>query len=251
MKKYYETLEFSMIQKAIKNYCFSEMAKNQVDALKPYHDLDDLKLYQDDVFHAMTIIYAYGRIPLAPYEDIEEIIQKAQKGGVCYPQDFLKIIQILKNVLEIQNYLENDIEKQINTLVQEISSYQKIAAFGYMQSESVACNLQFDLQTSGKLIFSCFNIKDQADYITDADENNLIIIFSESGTYFDRIFPRAKPFKSNKKKPKICMITSDQSIEYPFIDFYIRYNSKGGYASHPYPLQLISDLICIKYSETL
>ena len=73
MKKYYETLEFSMIQKAIKNYCFSEMAKNQVDALKPYHDLDDLKLYQDDVFHAMTIIYAYGRIPLAPYEDIEEI----------------------------------------------------------------------------------------------------------------------------------------------------------------------------------
>ena len=33
------------------------------------------------------------------------------------------------------------------------------------------------------------------------------------------------------------MITSDQSIEYPFIDFYIRYNSKGGYASHPYPLQ--------------
>ena len=111
MKKYYETLEFSMIQKAIKNYCFSEMAKHQVDALKPYHDLDDLKLYQDDVFHAMTIIYAYGRIPLAPYEDIEEIIQKAQKGGVCYPQDFLKIIQILKNVLEIQNYLENDIEK--------------------------------------------------------------------------------------------------------------------------------------------
>ena len=47
------------------------------------------------------------------------------------------------------------------------------------------------------------------------------------------------------------MITSDQSIEYPFIDFYIRYNNKGGYASHPYPLQLISDLICIKYSETL
>ena len=158
----------------------------------------------------------------------------------------------VKNVISNLNYfLENDIEKQINTLVQEISSYQKIAAFGYMQSESVACNLQFDLQTSGKLIFSCFNIKDQADYITDADENNLIIIFSESGTYFDRIFPRAKPFKSNKKKPKICMITSDQSIEYPFIDFYIRYNSKGGYASHPYPLQLISDLICIKYSETL
>ena len=55
----------------------------------------------------------------------------------------------VKNVISNLNYfLENDIEKQINTLVQEISSYQKIAAFGYMQSESVACNLQFDLQIS-------------------------------------------------------------------------------------------------------
>lgn len=53
----------------------------------------------------------------------------------------------VKNVISNLNYfLENDIEKQINTLVQEISSYQKIAAFGYMQSESVACNLQFSLQ---------------------------------------------------------------------------------------------------------
>mgnify|MGYP000517847618 CR=1 FL=1 len=50
----------------------------------------------------MTIIYAYGRIPLAPYEDIEEIIQKAQKGGVCYPQDFFKNYSNIKNVLEIQ-----------------------------------------------------------------------------------------------------------------------------------------------------
>ena len=30
----------------------------------------------------MKIIYAYGRIPLAPYEDIKEILQKAEKGGV-------------------------------------------------------------------------------------------------------------------------------------------------------------------------
>ena len=99
-------------------------------------------------------------------------------------------------------FLENDIEKQINTLVQEISSYQKISRFWYMQSESVACNLQFDLQTSGKLIFSCFNIKDQADYITDADENNLIIIFSESGTYFDRIFQEPSHSKVTKRNQR-------------------------------------------------
>ena len=59
----------------------------------------------------MKIIYAYGRIPLAPYEDIKEILQKAQKGGVCYPQDLLKIVQILKNVQEVQAYLDQEIEQ--------------------------------------------------------------------------------------------------------------------------------------------
>ena len=44
-------------------------------------------------------------------EDIKEILQKAQKGGVCYPQDLLKIVQILKNVQEVQAYLDQEIEQ--------------------------------------------------------------------------------------------------------------------------------------------
>ena len=111
MKKSYRTLEFSFIQDYIKNYCFSEMAKKRIDQIKPFQDIDDLKLYQDDISSAMKIIYAYGRIPLAPYEDIKEILQKAQKGGVCYPQDLLKIVQILKNVQEVQAYLDQEIEQ--------------------------------------------------------------------------------------------------------------------------------------------
>ena len=74
MKKSYRTLEFSFIQDYIKNYCFSEMAKKRIDQIQPFQDIDDLKLYQDDISSAMKIIYAYGRIPLAPYEDIKEIL---------------------------------------------------------------------------------------------------------------------------------------------------------------------------------
>ena len=111
MKKSYRTLEFSFIQDYIKNYCFSEMAKKRIDQIQPFQDIDDLKLYQDDISSAMKIIYAYGRIPLAPYEDIKEILQKAKKGGVCYPQDLLKIVQILKNVQEVQAYLDQEIEQ--------------------------------------------------------------------------------------------------------------------------------------------
>ena len=109
----------------------------------------------------------------------------------------------VKNVISNLNYfLENDIEKQINTLVQEISSYQKIAAFGYMQSESVACNLQFDLQTSGKLIFSCFNIKDQADYITDADEIILLLFFQNQEPILIVFFQEPSHSKVTKRNQR-------------------------------------------------
>ena len=49
MKKSYRTLEFSFIQDYIKNYCFSEMAKKRIDQIQPFQDIDDLKLYQDDI----------------------------------------------------------------------------------------------------------------------------------------------------------------------------------------------------------
>ena len=103
------------------------------------------------------------------------------------------------------------------------------------------------MQTSAKPVFTAIKVANQAEYITNADEKTLIILFSDSGTYFDRIFPRAKPFKQQSKKPKICLITSNKELDYPFIDQYIRYDSRGDYATHPYSLTAIADTICIEY----
>ena len=62
-------------------------------------------------FCSLTYYNAYGYIlcsvilclvsVISNKMKIKEILQKAQKGGVCYPQDLLKIIQILKNVQKI------------------------------------------------------------------------------------------------------------------------------------------------------
>ncbi|MEG0275814.1 MAG: MurR/RpiR family transcriptional regulator [Coprobacillus sp.] len=142
-------------------------------------------------------------------------------------------------------------ENNIIDLANDIYKYKKVAAFGYMQSENIALNLQYDLQTNGKPLFTCIKFIDQVDYMNSADEDTLIIIFSESGTYFDRVFQRTKPFKDTKSKPKIYMVTSNASLSIPYIDTYIRYQSRKDYASHPYPLMIISDLICIQYSHIL
>lgn len=143
------------------------------------------------------------------------------------------------------------LDRDIQNLVNDIKKYDKVAAFGYLQSENVALNLQYDLQTNGKIVFTRLKFIDQVEYIHHCDENTLLIIFSESGTYFHRVFQRMKPFANLKHKPKIYMITSSSTHTDPFIDYYIRYNSRNDYASHPYPLIAIVDLICMQYAQSL
>lgn len=111
MKNSYDVLEFHMIQENIKQYCFSEMAKMKIAELKPLTDIEDLRLFQDDISAATKMIYAYGKLPISPFADIQEILQKANKGGVLFPQDFLLILQILKNIHEIEIYLNNEIDQ--------------------------------------------------------------------------------------------------------------------------------------------
>lgn len=153
---------------------------------------------------------------------------------------------VISNLLQFKN---TNIDSQIDELVQDIKNYKEVAAFGYMQSENIALNLQFDLQSSRKIIYSCYNVHDQKEYIENATNKNLIIIFSESGSYFKRIFPRVKPFTNNFNKPKIWLITSNKELTISYVDKYICYSSRTDYASHPYPLMIISDLICMKYAQ--
>lgn len=140
-------------------------------------------------------------------------------------------------------------EQAIQKLVKDISQYKNVAAFGYRQSENVALNLQYDLQTNGKHIFTCIKFTEQAEYIEQANQDDLIIIFSDTGTYFDRVFERVKPFKNMKTKPKIYMITSCHDLDIPYVDEYIYYHSRHDYASHPYPLMMIADVICVEYAH--
>lgn len=158
------------------------------------------------------------------------------------------LLSVIDNLQRI-NY--KSLDRDIQNLVKDIQQYDKVAAFGYLQSENVAMNLQYDLQTSGKIVFTRVKFIDQVEYIHHCDEDTLLIIFSESGTYFNRVFQRMKPFANLKHKPKIYMITSSSTQTDPFIDYYIRYNSRNDYASHPYPLMTIVDLICIQYYKNI
>lgn len=190
------------------------------------------------------------KIQIAKYQMSHEMaVRKFDYPGINGPAPVSAYVDAVINHLE--TFKSQIDEKNIASLVEDIYHFQHIAAFGYLQSEMVALNLQFNLQTNRKAIFTCMPFTNQVDYIKNANENHLIIIFSDSGTYFKRAFERIPLFKNKEHRPKIYLVTSHPTLTLPYVDCYIRYAGGHDYASHPYPLLIISDVICSEFSKYL
>lgn len=116
MKNTYDTLEFNQIRNKVEAFCISSLAKDKIETLQPYQDLEDLKLDQKYLDQAMCLIYKYGRLPMGYYNDVEPLLLKANKDGTLFGEDFVQIVYLLNNVKEIINYL-SDKEIKENELI--------------------------------------------------------------------------------------------------------------------------------------
>lgn len=108
----YEKLEFNTIKQKVTNYCVSAMAKEKVMNLLPLLDLEELHLVQEYLKDTIKLNYAYSYISLAPYSDVKLLLEKASKGGTLFPVELNDIVNQLKNIQAVENYLSiNEIEE--------------------------------------------------------------------------------------------------------------------------------------------
>lgn len=75
--------------------------------------------------------------------------------------------------------------QQIDALCKEIQKYEQVGIFGLLKAGAVAFNLQSDLLMLGKQTYSNISYKQQLQYISSTNEDDLLIIFSYTGSYFD------------------------------------------------------------------
>ena len=139
--------------------------------------------------------------------------------------------------------------QQINALCKEIQKYQQVGIFGLLKAGAVAFNLQSDLLMLGKQTYSHISYKQQLQYISSTNEDDLLIIFSYTGYYFD--YPDISTLKNKLKKPQIWLISSKQENYPDFIDHVITFDSKRDQNSHPYQLQFIASLIAQEYARRI
>ncbi|MGI6254408.1 MAG: MurR/RpiR family transcriptional regulator [Acutalibacter sp.] len=137
--------------------------------------------------------------------------------------------------------------QKLRQLCQEIDRFPKVAAFGLLKAETAAISLQCDLLMQGKQLFTQVSYPQQLEYIQSATQEDLILIFSCTGSYFEYQDFRSK--QEALQRPRIWMITGVDKKYPPFIDETLSYAAGHGQAGHPYQLLTIASLIAQEFAE--
>ena len=145
--------------------------------------------------------------------------------------------------------------RQIEEVVDDLIRYQKVATFGIMYSESAALDFQMKLAYNQKYIISYMDEEQQYAFIKRAEEDTLIIIFSNSGDYIKK-YQFVKPYIHKnifrQTKAKIVLITGNKEMEkYPDVDTCICMEHSSTVQTHQILFQVATDLIASRYREKL
>lgn len=98
--------------------------------------------------------------------------------------DFKDYIEIIKNDMDYMlDRIEHD---KIMELADDLIKYKKVAAFGLLFSEIGAMDLQWKLAYNKKFILTKMSDVKQVEFLKNSDEETLIIIYSNSGSYMKR-----------------------------------------------------------------
>lgn len=173
-------------------------------------------------------------------QNIAEFIER--NGVSSYIDVILNDISFCKNVK-----MEN-----VQELARDLVHYRKVASFGLLFSELGAMDLQTKLAYNGKFIITNLSDMKQDDFINNADEDTLIIIYSNSGTYIQRYmlseFQTEKDY--SKIKAKIVLITGNARMEnHPDVDLCISFAHESSVQTHSIIYPLINDIIVSEYRK--
>lgn len=134
----------------------------------------------------------------------------------------------------------------LRRLCREMRCSDKISAFGMLKAESAAISLQVDMLLMGKRIETCVSYAEQLERIFAASKDELILIFSYTGSYFD--YPDLSGQRETLRNARIWMICAAGSALPSFVRNVLTFSSDLSQLSHPYQLEAVSSLIAQEYA---
>lgn len=129
----------------------------------------------------------------------------------------------------------------LNRLVDDLLSYERISVFGMLKAQAAAVDLQVDLLMQGIYAETCVSHAEQLDRIAGAGRDELVVVFSYTGSYFDA--HDLSEAMRRVDRPKVWVVCGRRHKLPPFVADRLLFTSSGRQAGHPYQLELVAGLI--------
>lgn len=135
----------------------------------------------------------------------------------------------------------------IERLADDLVRYEHIATFGMLKAQAAAVDLQVDLLMQGRYAQTCVSHAEQLRHIAGAHSDELIVIFSYTGSYFDSRDLTEAMRRINR--PKIWVVCGRRHQLPSFVADRVLFSSSGQQSGHPYQLELVAGLIAQEYAR--
>lgn len=188
-------------------------------------------------------------IGLEDFGELRDLMRQTEKTFTLYGRGLPPKDQGLDFCGRVQGSLglvaESLDYEALGRLAEEIKEAKRVAAFGLLKAEAAAISLQGDLTMLGKNALTKVAFREQQDFLSAAGPEDLVIIFSYTGIYFDYGLPR----HVLRGGPKAWLVTGCPDIRERFaqkglpVHRLLTFRSGQDFASHPYQLQMAASLI--------
>ena len=201
----------------------------------------DIQSLSRSVHVANSSISRFVReIGLSHLNELKEMIKEYQSSfqrSNYYVDDVISSIRQASSSIDYHKIIQ---------LCDDLHNYKKIAAFGLLKAQEAAFNMQLDLLMLSKHMYTTLRYSDQMDYITHADKDTLIILFTYTGSYFE--YHDLRHQIKSLYSPKIYFISSSKQCP-SYIDEHIYFSSSKDQIAHPYQLMIIEGLIMQEFAK--
>ncbi len=95
-EKTINNLEFNKIREILKSFAVSQSGKQSVLSLSPAQSLGEANILLDEVYQADKILFEYAESPDFSFDDISEVINKADKNVTLSMSELLKVARVMR-----------------------------------------------------------------------------------------------------------------------------------------------------------
>ena len=153
---------------------------------------------------------------------------------------------VCQSVRQVGLSLDHD---ALSRLVGDLGTYGKVWTFGLLKGQAAALDLQVDLLMLGKWAETCTALPEQAEVIARARRDELVIVFSYSGAFFEYMDLSASMRRLDR--PKIWMVAGARRPQPDYVSDQLTFRSDLGRMGHPYQLELVAGVIAQEYAAVI